>query len=55
MVITLSGSGPLYQQVYRAIREGVLSGRLRAGERLPVTRMLARELGISRNVVLIAY
>jgi len=55
MVITLSGSGPLYQQVYRAIREGVLSGRLRAGDRLPVTRMLARDLGISRNVVLIAY
>jgi len=55
MVVTLSGSGPLYQQVYRAIREGVLSGRLRAGDRLPVTRMLARDLGISRNVVLISY
>jgi GntR family transcriptional regulator/MocR family aminotransferase len=55
MLVTLSGSGPLYQQVYRAIREGVLSGRLRAGDRLPVTRMLARDLGISRNVVLIAY
>src|SRR5882724_7022782 len=55
MMITLSGSGPLYQQVYRAIREGVLLGRLRAGDHLPVTRTLARDLGISRNVVLIAY
>ena len=55
MVIALSGSGPLYQQIDRAIREGVLSGRLRAGDRLPVTRALARDLGVSRNVVLIAY
>ena len=55
MVITLSGSGPRYQQVYGAIREGVLSGKLRAGDRLPVTRTLARDLGMSRNVVLIAY
>jgi len=54
-MVTLSGSGPLYQQVYRAIREDVLSGKLRAGDRLPVTRTLARDLGISRNVILIAY
>ena len=43
MVITLSGSGPLYQQVFRAIREAILSGRLRSGDRLPVSRVLARE------------
>jgi GntR family transcriptional regulator/MocR family aminotransferase len=55
MVITLSGSGPLYQQVFRAIREAILSGRLRSGDRLPVSRVLARDLAISRNVVLIAY
>jgi len=55
MVVSLSGSGPLYQQVYRAIRAAILSGRLRAGDRLPVSRTLARDLAISRNVVLIAY
>ena len=55
MVVTLSGSGPLYQQVYRAIREAILSGRLRAGDRLPVSRILARDLAVSRNIVLIAY
>ncbi len=55
MVVRLSGSGPLYQQIYRAIREGILGGRLRAGDRLPVSRALARDLAVSRNVVLIAY
>lgn len=55
MLLTLSGSGPLFQQVYRALRESILTGRLRHGERLPVTRVLSRDLGISRNVVLIAY
>src|ERR1700693_238356 len=55
MVVSLSGSGPLYQQVYRAIRAAILSGRLRAGDRLPVSRTLARDLAISRNVILIAY
>ena len=55
MVVSLSGSGALYQQVYRAIRAAILSGRLRAGDRLPVSRTLARDLAISRNVILIAY
>jgi GntR family transcriptional regulator/MocR family aminotransferase len=55
MVLTLGGGGPLFQQVYRAIRDAILFGRVHAGERLPVTRTLARDLGISRNVVLIAY
>ena len=55
VLLTLSGTGPLFQQVYRSMREAILAGRLRAGDRLPVTRTLARDLGISRNVVLIAY
>lgn len=55
MLVTLSGSGPLFQQIYRALREAILSGRLRPGDRLPVTRALSRDLGVSRNVVLIAY
>src|SRR5258708_4309486 len=55
MLVTLSGSGALYQQVYRAIREAILAGRLRAGYPLPVSRTLARHLSVSRIVVLIAY
>ncbi len=30
-----SGSAPLYQQLYRYIREEILSGRLASGEKLP--------------------
>lgn len=55
MLITLAGPGPLYQQTYRALRNAILTGRLRSGDRLPVTRTLAAELKVSRNVVLIAY
>ena len=46
---------PLYRQIYRALREHILSGRLTTGVRLPSTRTLARELGVSRNTVLAAY
>jgi GntR family transcriptional regulator/MocR family aminotransferase len=55
MFIRLNGPGPLYQQLYRTLREAILSGRVGCGGKLPSTRALAEELGISRNVVLIAY
>jgi GntR family transcriptional regulator / MocR family aminotransferase len=46
---------PLHEQVERSIRENIQAGRLAAGARLPSTRALARELGISRGVVSEAY
>jgi GntR family transcriptional regulator/MocR family aminotransferase len=46
---------PLFLQLYEALRGGALSGRLSAGMRLPATRALAGELGVSRNTVLNAY
>src|SRR5260370_9821784 len=56
LVIPLSKQGePLFRQVYRGLRQGILSGSLRAGDRLPSTRDLAEQLGISRTVVLLAY
>lgn len=39
-------------QLYMALRDIILSGGLRAGERLPATRILARELGVSRTTVI---
>lgn len=48
-------SGPLHGRIYLALRDQILSGNLRKGERLPSSRALARELGISRNTVLSAY
>ena len=46
---------PLFRQVYAGVRSAVLAGQLAAGVRLPPTRDLARELGVSRNTVLLAF
>src|SRR3954465_2803410 len=46
---------PLYAQIYDGYRRAILEGRLRAGQRIPSTRALARELGISRLPVLTAF
>jgi GntR family transcriptional regulator / MocR family aminotransferase len=43
--------GQLGAQVQAAIRAAIRSGRLRAGERLPSSRELARELGVSRGLI----
>ena len=55
MWLTLNGDGPLYQQVYNAVRSRILSGDISEGQRLPPSRKLSKDLGVSRNVVLIAY
>ncbi|HYM69620.1 MAG TPA: PLP-dependent aminotransferase family protein [bacterium] len=44
-----------YRQIYAALREAVLSGRLRAGARLPATRTLASRLRLSRTTVVTAF
>jgi GntR family transcriptional regulator/MocR family aminotransferase len=45
----------LHEQIERSLREGIRCGRLPAGMRMPSTRGLASELGISRGVVTEAY
>jgi GntR family transcriptional regulator/MocR family aminotransferase len=46
---------PLRVQLERELRDAIRSGRLRAGERLPSSRAMATELGISRGLVLECY
>jgi GntR family transcriptional regulator / MocR family aminotransferase len=46
---------PLFRQLYEGLRGGILDGTLARGVRLPATRGLAGELGVSRNTVLNAY
>ena len=46
---------PLYEALYRCIREDILSGRLGAGEKLPSKRALAENLKISKITVEGAY
>ncbi len=55
MLLTLDGSGPLSLQVYQALRGAILRGALPPGARLPSSRALARDMGLSRNTVLLAY
>src|SRR6266540_563023 len=43
--MTLDGQGPLYLQVYRAIRKAILEGTCAPGAGLPSTRALANENG----------
>jgi GntR family transcriptional regulator/MocR family aminotransferase len=47
--------GTLSRQIYAWMRNAVLQGTLRDGERLPSTRDLADQLHVSRTVVLLAY
>jgi len=49
------GRRPLGDQLYEQIRDLVLEGRLKPGERLPSTRALAAELGVSRTTTVSAY
>ena len=43
------------QAVFDRLRQGILSGSLPAGARLPPTRALATELGVARQTVVLAY
>ncbi len=45
----------LHRQVAAALRTAIVTRALRPGDRLPSTRGLARDLGLSRNTVLAAY
>jgi GntR family transcriptional regulator len=46
---------PVYRQIIRQIEHGVLSGRLRAGDKLPTIRSLAVALKINPNTIAKAY
>ena len=46
---------PMYRQLYEWFRRAILNGQLRPGQRVPSTRNLAAELGISRIPVSSAY
>jgi GntR family transcriptional regulator/MocR family aminotransferase len=48
-------NGSLHARVEQALREAVRSGRLAPGSRLPSTRSLCVQLGVSRGVVADAY
>ena len=53
MMLSLDGEGTLVDQVLRALRGEIQ--RLSVGTRMPPTRGLAQDLGVSRNTVIAAY
>jgi GntR family transcriptional regulator/MocR family aminotransferase len=46
---------PLNRQLYDGYREAILDGRLRPGQRLPSTRAVAEDLGVSRITAVMAF
>jgi len=46
---------PLQRQLYQALCQIIIHGRLDRGIPLPATRRLAAALGVSRNTILFAY
>ena len=50
--VNLHGRQDLTGQIYRQLRAGIIDGRFAAGMRIPSTRDLARQLGVSRKTTL---
>ena len=46
---------PLYAQIVTQLREMIRRGALKAGDRLPANRELAKTLGVNRNTITAAY
>ena len=46
---------PIIRQLYQQLRNKILKGELKAGEKIPGSRELANHLHVSRNVILEAY
>ncbi|RQO45127.1 DNA-binding protein [Variovorax sp. KBW07] len=53
--VVIDGDKDLTGQLYRQLKEAVRTGRLAAGEKLPPSRLLAEQLGLSRKTVAEAY
>lgn len=54
-VLDSASKTPLYEQLYRAVKEDILSGAIAGGEKLPSKRALAENLSISCITVENAY
>jgi len=55
IAVDRKASQPIHQQIYDAYRRAIVDRSLRSGQRVPSTRTLACELGISRIPLLQAY
>ena len=46
---------PVFRQIYLQLRSAILSGAIRPGTKLPSTRELAVQLGVSRSAAVAAF
>lgn len=53
--VVIDGDKDLTGQLVRQLRDAIRAGRLAAGEKLPPSRLLAEQLGLSRKTVAEAY
>jgi GntR family transcriptional regulator/MocR family aminotransferase len=53
--IDVTSKVPIYEQIYRYIREEIISGGIACGTKLPSGRGLAAHLEVSRNTIDMAY
>src|SRR3984893_8258689 len=50
-----AGGAPVFRQIYLQLRSAILSGTIRPGTKLPSTRELAVQLGVSRSAAVAAF
>ncbi len=57
LMIDLDGGAkaPLYEKIYEHIKNEIVDGKISQGEKLPSTRLLAKNLSVSRSTVEMAY
>lgn len=53
--VELDPTQPIYRQIYESIRRNILEGKTAPGTRLPASRQMAANLGVSRMTVIHAY
>lgn len=55
LVVDENAGESLQSQIFEQVRSLIVDGRLRPGARMPASRILAADLGVSRNTVVLAY
>lgn len=53
--LSLQGEVPIYRQLYDRVRSAIAAGTLLPGARVPSARALAKELGVARGTIEVAY
>ena len=52
---TMDDSGPIYGQIVRYVKRGIVGGRIEDGDEMPSRRVLSATLGVNPNTIQKAY